>query len=82
MRLEFLHRLIRVIYQRKSRAFTTAILCPEAENGDLVFVGFVELGEFVAEFVFGDVGAVGVKNVTELKSVSKALFEEERDGEF
>jgi hypothetical protein len=29
----------------------------------LVFVGFVDLGEFFAEVVFGDVGTVGVENV-------------------
>ena len=74
MRLKLLHRLIRVVYQREPRAFATAILCPEAEDGDLVLVGFVELGEFVAEFVFGDVGAVRVEDVTELESVSKAFF--------
>jgi hypothetical protein len=30
----------------------------------LVFVGFVGFGEFGAEFVFGDIGAVGVEDIT------------------
>ena len=74
MRLKLLHRLVRVVYQREPGALATTILCPEAEDGDLVFVGFVELGELVAEFVFGDVGAVGVEDVTGLESVSNAFF--------
>jgi hypothetical protein len=32
----------------------------QAEYVDLVLVGFVEFGELGSEFVFGDVGTVGV----------------------
>jgi hypothetical protein len=39
-------------------------LCSETEDGDLVFVGFVEFAKFGAELIFGDIGAVGVENVT------------------
>ena len=60
MRLELLHRLRRVIDERKAGALSTTILSPESEDRDLVFAGFVEFGELGSEFVFGDVGAVGV----------------------
>lgn len=46
MRLKLLHHLVRVVDQREAGAFATAILCSEAEDGNLVFAGFVELGEF------------------------------------
>ncbi len=63
MRLELLHHLMAIIDQREPGALAATILCPEAEAGDLVLVGFVELGEFGAEFVLGDVGTVRVENV-------------------
>ena len=53
-----------VVYQSESGRFTSAVLCAETEAGYLVFVGFVELCELLAEFVLGDVGAVGMKDVT------------------
>ena len=52
-----------VVYQGETRRFPAPVLRAETEAGDLVFVGFVELGELLAEFVFGDVGAVGVEDV-------------------
>lgn len=64
MRLELLHHLVAVVYQRKPSGFSSTVLCAETEAGYLVFVGFVELREFLAEFVFGHVGAVGVEDVT------------------
>ena len=63
MRLKFLHHLMAVVYQSEAGRFASAVLCAEPEAGYLVLVGFVELGELLAEFVFGDVGAVGVEDV-------------------
>ena len=65
MRLKFLHGLNRVIDQRKARTLSATILCSETEDGDLVFAGFVEFGELATEFVFGDVGAVGVEDIAD-----------------
>lgn len=53
-----------VIYQSESGRLASAILCAETEAGYLVFVGFVELRELLAEFVLGDVGAVGMEDIT------------------
>jgi hypothetical protein len=39
-------------------------LRPETENHDLVLVGLVQLGEFAAELVFGDIWSVWVENIT------------------
>jgi hypothetical protein len=72
MRLKLLHHLVRVVDQRETGALATAILCSEAEDGDRVFAGFVELGEFGPEFVFGDIGAVGVKDIPGSKIISKS----------
>lgn len=64
MRLKLLHHLMTIIDERETGALATSILRSEAEAGDLVFVDLVELGEFGAEFVFGDVGAVGVEDIS------------------
>ena len=64
MRLEFLQRLMAVVYQSEPGRFASTVLCAEPETRNGVFVGFVEFGELLAEFVFGDVGAVGVEDVT------------------
>ena len=41
MRLKFLHHLLRIVDEGEAGALAAAILCPEAEDGDLVLVGFV-----------------------------------------
>ena len=38
-------------------------MCLEAEDGDIVLLGLVELTELATEFVLGDVGTVGVEDV-------------------
>ena len=63
MRLEFLHHLVTVVDQGEPGRLASTVLCAETKAGHLILVGFVELGEFLAEFVFGDVGAVGVEDV-------------------
>ena len=63
MWLKLLHRLMIVVDQGETGRLSSSVLCPETEAGHLVFVGFIELGEFLAEFVFGDVGSVGVEDI-------------------
>ena len=63
MRLKLLHHLMAVVDQGEPGRFSSTVLCPETEAGNLVFVGFVELGEFLAELVFGDVGSVGMEDI-------------------
>lgn len=60
MRLELLQHLMRIIDEREPGALPTTVLCPEAEARDLVFIRFVKFCEFLAKFVLGYVGAVGV----------------------
>lgn len=38
-------------------------MCLEAEDGDILLLGLVELTELAAELVLGDVCAVGVEDV-------------------
>lgn len=64
MRLKLLHCLMRVVDERETGALASTILCPEAEDRDLVLVGFVHICEFLAELIFGNVGAIGVEDVT------------------
>ena len=63
MRLKLLHHLMAIIDKREPSALPPSILCSEAEAGHLIFVCFVQLGELGTEFVFGDVGAVGVEDI-------------------
>jgi hypothetical protein len=62
--LELLHGLSRVVKEGKAGALATTKLCPEAEDGDLVLGGLVELGELLAELILGHVCARWVEDVT------------------
>lgn len=61
--LELLHGLLGVVDEGKAGALATTVLGAEAEDGDLVLLGLVELGKLLAELILGDVGAVGVEDV-------------------
>lgn len=63
MRLELLQGLVGVVDEGETGALATTILRAEAENGDLVLVGLVEVGKLVAELILGDVRAVGVEDI-------------------
>jgi len=71
--LKLLQRLFRIVDEREASALATTILCPEAEDGDLVFLGLVEFGELDTEFVLGDIGAVRVKDITRFEALNHAL---------
>lgn len=62
--LELLHRLGAVVDEGEASGLATTVLGAETEDGDLVLVGLVELGELGAELILGDVGTVGVEDVT------------------
>ena len=74
MRLELLHHLMAFVDEREPCALASSVLCSEPEAGYLVFVCFVELRELLAEFVFGDVGAVGVEDVSAAREAPSAHF--------
>lgn len=61
--LELLQGLLGVVDESEASALTTTVLGTETEDGDLVLVGLVQVGELVAELVLGDVGAVGVEDI-------------------
>lgn len=63
MRLELLQGLGGVVDQSEAGALTTTVLCAETEDGDLVLVGLVQVGQLLTELVLGDVRAVGVEDV-------------------
>jgi hypothetical protein len=64
MRLELLHRLAAVVDKREASALATTELRPEAEDGNLILAALVQLRELLAEFIFGNIRAVRVENVT------------------
>lgn len=70
MWLELLQGLGRIVDEREASCLSTTELCLETENVDLVLVGLVHLGELATEFIFGDVGAVWVEDVTISHSIS------------
>jgi hypothetical protein len=49
-------------------------LCPHAEDIDLVFVGFVHLGKSGAQVVLGDIGAVGMEDITIARSLMSVFL--------
>ena len=67
-----------IVDQGEPCRLAAAILCAEAEAGDLVLVGFVELGEALAQFVFADVGAVGVEDIAGECSVEEQAWRVEK----
>lgn len=64
MRLELLQGFLGVVDEGEASALATTVLRTEAKDGDLVLVGLVQVGELAAELILGDVGAVGVEDVT------------------
>lgn len=62
--LELLHRLRGVVDQGKAGGLAATVLCPQAEDADLVLLGLVHGGKLFAKLILGDVGAVRVEDVT------------------
>lgn len=63
--LELLQGLNGVVDQSEAGGLATTVLGAETEDGDLVLVGLVQVGQLLAELILGDVGAVGVEDVPE-----------------
>jgi hypothetical protein len=61
---ELLHGLDGVVDEGEACRFAATVGSTQAEDIDLVLVGFVDGGELVTEVVLGDVCAVGVEDVT------------------
>lgn len=64
MWLELLQGLWGIVHERETGRLATTELGLETEDVDLVLVGLVHLGELATEFILGDVGAVGVEDIT------------------
>lgn len=62
--LELLHGLGGVVDESEASGLATTVLGAETEDRDLVLVGLVELCELGAQLILGDVGTVGVEDVT------------------
>ena len=69
MRLKLLHHLMAIIDKREPSALPPSVLCSEAEARHLIFVRLVELGELGTEFVFGNVGAIGVEDISGMAEI-------------
>lgn len=63
VRLELLQSLVGVVDKSETSGLATTELCAETEDGDLVLVGLVEVGQLLTELILLDVGAVGVEDV-------------------
>lgn len=74
VRLELLQGLLGVVDQSETGALATTVLCAETEDGDLVLVGLVQVGQLLTELILGDVGAVGVEDVPGNRDVSRAIL--------
>lgn len=63
-RLELLQGLSGVVDESETSGLATTVVGAETEDGDLVLAGLVELSKLAAEVILGDVGLVGVQDVT------------------
>lgn len=63
VRLELLQSLVGVVDKGETSGLATTKLCAETEDGNLVLVGLVEVGQLLTELIFGDIGAVGVEDI-------------------
>lgn len=75
MRFEFLQCFGRVIDQGETSCLSTTELGLETENVDLVLVGLVEFRKLGSQVVLGDVGTVGVEDITVGPSESNSRFD-------
>lgn len=64
MRLELLHGLGGVVDESEASGLAATELGAQTEDGDLILAGLVETGKLVTKLILGDVGAVGVQDVT------------------
>lgn len=71
MRLELLHGLGGVVDKGETGGLAATELGAQTEDGDLVLAGLVEASELVTELILGNVGAVGVQDVT-VKGIQKS----------
>lgn len=62
--LELLHRLGRVVDEGEAGGLATTELGAQTEDGDLVLLSLVQATDLLAELLLGDVGTVGVQDVT------------------
>ena len=62
--LELLQCLWGIIDESETGCLSTTELSSQTENIDLILVGLVEFGELASEFFLGDVGTVGVEDIT------------------
>jgi hypothetical protein len=62
--LKLLQGLWGVVDESETSCLSTAELSSQTENIDLVLVGLVEFGKLSSELVLGDVGTVGVEDIT------------------
>jgi len=75
--LELLHGLGGVVDECETSGLAATELGAEAEDGDLVLLGLVEATELLAELLLGDIGAVGVEDVTRKSIVSPLIPSQE-----
>jgi hypothetical protein len=71
--LELLQGLGGVVDEGEAGGLATTELRAQAEDGNLVLLGLVEAAELLAELILGDVGAVGVEDVTGKSPVSATV---------
>lgn len=64
MGLEFLQSVVGVVDQSEAGGLSATELGAESEDGDLALVGFVELSKLRTKLILGDIGSVGVENIT------------------
>lgn len=62
--LELLHGLGGVVDEGEAGGLATTELGSQTEDGDLVLLGLVQAAQLLPELLLGDVGPVGVQDIT------------------
>lgn len=62
--LKLLEGVVGVVDQSKTSGLSATELGAETEDGDLVFVGLVQLSKLAAELILGNVGSIRVEDIT------------------
>lgn len=70
--LELLHGLGGVIDEGEASGLATTEVGAQTEDGDLFLLSLVQATELLAELLLGDVGTVGVQNVTVKRDIRSA----------
>jgi hypothetical protein len=77
MWLELLEGLGRIVNESEASALATTELGLEAEDGDLVLGGLVQLAQFLSELILGDIRSIGMEDIAIVCTLVRKFLEDD-----